>query len=343
MAVNMGAEAKLAELAAVVDTELRAFFDRLPAASFYDIMRYQLGWKDERLEDTQAWAGKRIRPALCLLACEAAGGQPAQALPAALAIELVHNFTLIHDDIEDGDHLRRNRATVWSLWGVPQALNVGDGMHVLAKRALLEDAASKPDVDRLVELSLYLDETCLRLCEGQHLDLHYQDVWDVSVQDYLNMISGKAAALIGCAAYSGAALATPDAALRARYRAFGENIGLAFQIRDDVLAIWGEQEVTGKPAADLAKRKKTLPVIYAREHASPDVAARLQAALSGPDEVDVPEVHAILEATGARQWTIKQAGAYREAALAALEATGIDNPAQDALRDLAGFTVNRPY
>jgi len=344
MAVETGAEAKLAELAEIVDSELRAFFDRLPAASFYDMMRYQLGWKDEHLNDTEAWAGKRIRPALCLLTCQAVSGEFSRAIPAAMAIELLHNFTLIHDDIEDGDHLRRNRAAVWKLWGIPQALNVGDGMHVLAKRALLEGAEGKPELPVLLELATDIDETCLRLCEGQHLDLQYQDVWDVSVKQYLTMIGGKCAALIGCAASAGAALGGASPAARQQYRAFGEFIGLAFQIRDDLLAIWGEQAVTGKPSADLEKGKKTLPLLYAREHASPAAARRLELAL-GPHakETDLDDVYAILEETGARQWTIKEATSYRQLALAALEATGVEGPAQDALRNLAGFSVERSY
>jgi geranylgeranyl diphosphate synthase type I len=345
MSVNLEPEAKLTELAELVDAKLRAFFDRLPAAQFYDMMRYQLGWKDEQLRDTSAWAGKRIRPALTLLSCQATCDDIVRALPAAMAIELLHNFTLIHDDIEDGDGLRRNRPAVWKIWGLPQALNVGDGMHVLAKRALLEGAATKPELPTLLELASYIDETCLRLCEGQHLDLRYEDVWDVSVDQYLDMIRGKCGALIGCATYAGAALGTSDPAVRDAYREFGEDIGLAFQIRDDLLAIWGEQAQTGKPSADLKKRKKTLPLIYAREHASPAAAARLKAALSGDTstEADLQDVYAILEETGARQWTIQEAAGYCDRAITALDATGIEHPSQAALRALAGFSVKRSY
>ncbi|MBV8083764.1 MAG: polyprenyl synthetase family protein, partial [Chloroflexi bacterium] len=289
--------------------------------------------------------GKRIRPALTLLSCQATGGDYQRALPAAMAIELLHNFTLIHDDIEDGDGLRRNRPAVWKIWGLAQALNVGDGMHVLAKRALLDGAAAKPELPVLLELATYIDETCLRLCEGQHLDLRYQEVWDVSVGQYLTMIGGKCAALIGCATYSGAALGTADRTVRDAYREFGEDIGLAFQIRDDLLAIWGEQAQTGKPSADLDKRKKTLPLIYAREHASPAAATRLQTALSGETttESELADVYAILEDTGARQWTIQEAAGYCDRAIAALDATGIQHPSQAALRALAGFSVKRSY
>ncbi len=340
--LKMDAETMLGQLASILDARLQGYFESMPACGFYDMMRYQLGWKDESLRDTRAWGGKRLRPAICLLSCEAVCGDYSPAMIPAMALELLHNFTLIHDDIEDGDALRRGRPALWRLCGIPQALNVGDGLHSLAKAVLFHEPTDETALAALVQVSREIDAVCLRLCEGQHLDLVYQDSWDVSVGQYLAMIAAKSGALIGCAAYAGAAMATRDELVRQRYREFGEQIGIAFQIRDDLLAIWGEQALTGKPVGDVRKRKKTLPLIFALERSAPEAASRVKRALAS-DEDCGQAVYELLDATGARQWAIAQAEGYRQASLRALEAAGNRGPAQDALCELAGFSISRCY
>ena len=174
-------------------------------ANHYSMMHYHMGWADEALRPGSLAAGKRIRPLLCLIACEAVGGNPADAMPAAAAVEILHNFSLVHDDIQDGDEIRRHRPTVWAQWGVPQAINVGDGLFALAYAALMRSAVNPPADAHLssgggnglalVALDRFT-EICIGLTEGQHLDLSFEEREDVAVSDYLHMIEGKTAALI---------------------------------------------------------------------------------------------------------------------------------------------------
>jgi geranylgeranyl diphosphate synthase type I len=234
-----------------------------PAGAHYGMMRYHLGWLNEQLAPASAPTGKRLRPLLCLLSAEACGDETERAQPVAVALELLHNFSLIHDDIEDHDSVRHHRPTVWALWGQAQGINAGDGMHVLSYLALLplaELGVPAPTVLRLLES---LAETSLIITEGQHLDLAFERREDVSPAEYLDMIGRKSAALLSCAAACGGIVAgagQPQVTALAQY---GHQLGMGFQIRDDVLGIWGEAEATGKPAGDLYRRKKTLPTLYA--------------------------------------------------------------------------------
>ena len=248
-----------------IDAQLRAALAGCQSP-MYDMLRYHLGWLDEEGNPLLGAAGKALRPTLCLLACEAAGGAYEQALPAAAALELVHNFSLIHDDIQDGDRERRHRPTVWSIWGRPQAINAGTAMRVLASLALLGLADCDTPARKVLGAAHILDESCLRLIEGQYLDISYEDRLDVGVGDYLRMIELKTASLIACSLELGALLGTDDQRAIRALRRFGLNVGLAFQIRDDVLGIWGDEERTGKPVgSDIRRRKKSLPVVYALE------------------------------------------------------------------------------
>jgi len=236
-------------------------------APLYQMMQYHLGWLDERFHSVAGPQGKHLRPLICLLSCQSVGGDWRRALPAASAIELIHDFSLIHDDIEDESDLRRHGATVWRLWGVAQAINTGDAMWALAGLSmlrLLDRGYSAGTVLRVMEL---LHQTCLELCTGQYLDLAFQSAQLVSLADYERMISGKTAALFSASAAIGAILGTADGGgeqVVDAYRGFGTELGLSYQIVDDILGIWGDPAVTGKSAAsDLLERKKTLPVLYA--------------------------------------------------------------------------------
>ncbi|HIE17431.1 MAG TPA: polyprenyl synthetase family protein, partial [Dehalococcoidia bacterium] len=250
-----------------IDTELRSVLAERQSP-LYDMMRYHFGWIDEKGNHQQGLVGKALRPTLCLLACEAVGGEYRRALPAAAAIELVHNYSLIHDDIQDDDRERRHRPTVWSIWGKPQAINAGTAMRILANIALLRLESHGVPLEKQRHIQRLLDETSLRLIEGQYLDISYESRFDITVSDYLRMIEGKTASLIACAMEVGTSLGTDDADLIESFRSIGRNLGLAFQIRDDILGIWGDKEETGKPlASDIRRRKKTLPIAYALEKA----------------------------------------------------------------------------
>jgi geranylgeranyl diphosphate synthase type I len=311
--------------ALIADTEaeiLRVVDNRDPSTEgVYDMVRYHLG-----LDREGAPSGKRIRPLLGLLAYASIAGDHVAALPGAAAVELGHNFSLVHDDIEDGDAERRHRPTLWALHGVPQAINAGDMLFSLSRIALhrlTELGFSDSKVLRLMRL---YDETCVALCEGQYIDIATSESDDLmSVDLYFNMIGRKTAALIAAAIEAGALLATDDDEVVRRYRAFGWALGIAFQLNDDVLGIWGAEQATGKEPSDIARHKKTLPVIYAFEHAGPEDREVLASLYRNGETTadDVARIKAILERTGALDFSRRKARQYRDEALAELDAAGV--------------------
>ncbi|MCL0079283.1 polyprenyl synthetase family protein [Dehalococcoidia bacterium] len=327
-----------------LEAELRRIVGDSPLP-LYHMMRYHLGWIDVSGQSQLTSGGKLLRPSLCLLSCESVGGDWHVALPAAAALELVHNFSLIHDDIEDESRERRGRPTVWSVWGQPQAINTGDAMHTLARLALLRLEGKDLAPGKILSAVRLLDETCLRLCEGQYLDMSYEERLDVSIDDYLEMIGLKTAALFECSLKLGALLGTDDERAIEGMGRFGRNLGLAFQIRDDVLGIWGEDKITGKPATDILKKKKALPVIYGIQRAGPEQRAEFLRVYSEQTiaERDVASVRQMLDRLGARQYASGVAGRYRQSALAELDETSISPSAKDQLRELAQFVVEREY
>lgn len=243
---------------------------------FYGQMQYHLGWVDAHFEPVVNNPGKLLRPTLLLLAYEAAGAHNsesndhlARALPAAAALELTHNFTLMHDDIEDSDTERRHRATVWKKWGIPQAINTGDGMFALARLTLWDVLERGVDAAVAARLGAALDRACLVLAEGQYLDISFESRAHITVAMYVDMIRRKTAALMACAAEMGALLGTRDSHVIERLRDFGLAMGVAFQVRDDMLGIWANSTESGKTrAGDLYRRKKSLPILHALEHTS---------------------------------------------------------------------------
>ncbi len=327
----------------------RAMLDLLAAPSpevepLYGAMRYHLGWADERLQPVQAPGGKRVRPLFCLLSCEAAGGDWQAAVPLAAGLELIHNFSLIHDDIEDRSELRRHRLTVWKQWGVPQAINTGDAMFSLARLAVHGLAARGIPAEVVLAVLRRLEETSLALCRGQYLDMAFEREPEVSLERYLQMIEGKTAALLACAAETGALV---GAGLRGRhdaFRRFGRELGLAFQIVDDILGIWGDPAVTGKPAADdVRSGKKTLPILRALEVLATQGDSELARLMAGRNlsDGDVAAAIRCIEATGAQAHASELARAHTKAGLAALDEAVPPSPARDALRALALRLVAR--
>jgi geranylgeranyl diphosphate synthase type I len=327
-------EAIEAELRRTVGSEAEPRAGGLPAeagehlADYYGMLAYHMGWADGRR------GGKRLRPLLCLLCCSAAGAPWQRALPVAAAIELIHNFSLIHDDIQDRSEVRHGRPTLWVRWGIPQAINTGDGMFALAHLAphrLLECDSSASTALGVLET---LDQTCLALTQGQHLDMAFEKREMVSVAEYLAMIEKKTAALIAAAALLGARLggATPER--QQHFHAFGRSLGIAFQLQDDLLGIWGDPALTGKSAAsDLEARKKSLPVVYGLER-SPEF-ARAYAQPHTPG-ASVQGLASTLEQLGARAFveaTISETTAAARAALALAQPAGAAGPALDELTD----------
>ena len=300
---------------------------------YYQMLAYHLGWTD------QTRTGKRIRPLLCLLCCTAAGGQWEQALPVAAAVELIHNFSLIHDDIQDNSELRRGRQTVWVKWGQAQAINAGDAMFTLAHlaphRLLKLGLAPEVALAALAEL----DYTCLALTQGQHLDMTFEQRSSVTVAEYIAMIEKKTAALIAAATYLGAAVAGLPAERLAHFHAYGWNLGVAFQLQDDLLGIWGNPGVTGKSAAtDLEKRKKSLPVVYGLERLPEFAAAYAQPHRSGES---VQVLADMLEEIGARDYVERRVQATTAQARTALALASAADAAGQALHELTDQLLNR--
>jgi len=312
----------------------------------YDMLQYHLGWQDIKGHPHGKYFGKLIRPCLCLLSCQAAGGNTSQILPAAASLELIHNFSLIHDDIEDTSCERHNQPTVWKLWGQPQAINAGDAMFTLAYLALLklrENGVSYAKIMRSVQI---LSEACLKLCEGQSMDITHEKRIDVSSEDYLKMIAQKTAALIAASTSIGAYLATEDERILSSFYEFGKNLGMAYQIHDDILGIWGVEGKTGKSIkSDILLKKKTLPVIYGLENSTGKNKKNLDKlySQSSIEEEDIIKVVEILNKSGALNHAQKLEQHYYQQALAQLDAVGIDPFRQAPLREVVHFLISRDY
>ncbi len=330
----------IAELIADTEAEiLRLVEGSDPAtAGVYEMCRYHLGL------DGSGSTGKRMRPLLGLLAYASITGDHRGALPGAAAVELGHNFSLVHDDIEDDDRERRHRPTLWALHGIPQAINAGDMLFSLSRIALhrLTDLGF-PDRTVLRLMRLY-DDTCVALCEGQYLDIWMAEHDDgLSVELYFDMIGRKTAALISASIQAGAILATGDEAVIERYRAFGWDLGIAFQLNDDLLGIWGRELATGKEPTDVPRKKKTLPVIYAFEHGSAGDRIRLAALYANGRLIPehVAEIVEILERTGAREYTRDQARLHRDRALGTLDAAGtIEREPRERLEEIVRSVIS---
>jgi len=286
-------------------------------------------------------SGKRIRPLLVLLSCGSAVPEPdgwRRALPAAAAVELLHNFSLIHDDIQDASPTRRGRPTVWKRWGIPQAINAGDAMYTLAYRALLDQGAvSGPEI--ALEAQAVLQETSLALTRGQFLDLDFETRSEVSLEAYWEMIGGKTAALLAACTELGALAAGIEEPRRTAYREFGRSLGLAFQAQDDLLGIWGDESQTGKSTAgDLAAGKKSLPILYGLGRDG-EFARRWRAGPVHPDAA--AGMAEILETEGARRFTEAQVHARTGEAMHYLEEAEPAGEPGELLAFLANSLIRR--
>jgi geranylgeranyl diphosphate synthase type I len=322
-----------------IETELKQVVSRLDESrthGFHEMLTYHLGWSGPGAGPEAT--GKRIRPLLLLLTCAACGAAWQPALSAAACMELIHNFSLVHDDIQDGSEIRRGRLTIWKKWGMAQAINVGDVLFILAQQALLEIRNNfTPEI--ALKSGAIVHEACLALSSGQFLDISYENQPDLIIQDYWPMISGKTAALLSACTQVGALLGGADEPAQENYRKFGYYIGLAFQMQDDYLGIWGDSAMTGKSnESDLATGKKTLPVLYGLEKKGP-FALRWAEGPIFPDEVG--HLSDQLAREGAKSYTQNSIDQMTDLALKFLRATATQGEAWDALYDLANNLLNR--
>jgi geranylgeranyl diphosphate synthase type I len=258
-------------------------------------------------------------------------------------LELLHNFTLVHDDVMDDDETRRHRPTVWVVWGRPQAIDAGDLLHVLATLSVLRSGGNGASAPLAKDATEVVTQGCRLVTEGQHLDIAFETAANVGVADYLDMIARKSAALLAVAFELGAIFAGNDPATRDACRTYGQELGIVFQIRDDVLGIWGNPAVTGKPVgADIEKRKKTLPIIHALETSDGPDRTRLRSMFSD-DGVppDVEATTAILERAGSRDFTEHRLRQHARQASKALSQLPVSNWGRRNLESVATYIATR--
>lgn len=322
-----------------VELELQKQISRLDTPRtkpFHEMLTYHMGWTGEGAGPEAT--GKRIRPLLVLLCTSSCGTDWQSALPAAASIELIHNFSLVHDDIQDNSPKRRGRDTAWVKWGAPMAINVGDALFVISNQAIVDLKENYP-AEVVVRAAEILNNTCLELTRGQFLDISYEERIDLTVEDYWPMIAGKTAALLSASCHIGSLLGGADDSNQEAFRSFGHYLGLAFQVQDDILGIWGDEVVTGKSAAsDLAEGKNSLPVLAG-------LARRGQFAerwFRGPiQSEEVDEVRRLLASEGgliAAQDASKQ---MTDLALMSLREADPQGEAGEALSELADKLLKR--
>lgn len=322
-----------------IESELQRQIARLDeprTRPFYDMLTYHMGWTGEGAGPEAT--GKRIRPLMVLLTTAACETEWLHAVPAAAAVELVHNFSLVHDDIQDNSDKRRGRATTWKIWGMPMAINAGDALFVLSNQAIIDLSANYP-AETVVKAASVLHNTCLDLTRGQFLDMSYEKRDDLGVEDYWPMIAGKTAALLSACCHIGSILGGADESKQDAYRSFGHAVGLAFQVQDDILGIWGDEAITGKSAAsDLLEGKKSLPVLHGLSKGI-KFAERWAKGAIQPDEVE--EMAQVLASEGSYEYTHGMSRQMTTLALDSLREAGPQGEAGEALMELANKLMKR--
>lgn len=323
---------------------MRAAVDRL-AAPMDTVAAYHFGWIDAQGNPTEGDSGKAVRPALALISAEAAGAAPEVGIPGAVAVELVHNFSLLHDDLMDGDEQRRHRDTVWKVHGPAQAILVGDALFALANELLLELGTVEAG-----RATRRLTTATRKLIDGQAQDISYEHRERVTVEECLEMEGNKTGALLACAVSIGAVLGGADDRTADKLEEYGYHLGLAFQAVDDLLGIWGDPESTGKQTwSDLRQRKKSLPVVAALAAGGP-ASERLGELLAADakssdfdsfSEEEFATRAALIEEAGGREWTSEEARRQHSIAVQALHDVELPAHVRAQLTALADFVVVR--
>jgi geranylgeranyl diphosphate synthase type I len=305
--------------------------------SLYHMLTYHLGWSGENRSSISQ--GKRIRPLLVLLSNAAVEGYWENVVPAAASIELIHNFSLIHDDIEDKSLERRGRKTLWAIHGIPLAINAGDALFSLSFIAITRLLNDYP-ADLCLKAFSLISNACLALTMGQHLDISFENSDKVSVENYIEMIRGKTAALLATSMELGALLSGINKEKQALYHQTGENIGLAFQVYDDILGIWGNVKKTGKSAAtDILNRKKSLPILFGIAQEG----LFMEMWHSDFPVERVAEMANQLKVEGAYDYAKTEAERYTQAALSAVEKANPSGPYADTFNQLIEFLTMREF
>ena len=315
-------------------------------APVYNLLRYYMGWVDPEGNAASGTEGKYLRPTLCLFSCEAVGGSRERAMPAAAALELIHNFSLIHDDIQDRDETRHHRKTLWAIWGIPKALVAGNVLRIVAD-STLDDLQSKGvPSSRIVQAINQLTQAYLEMIEGQYLDISFEGQHEVGLKRYLEMIARKTGALIRCSVTVGALIGSPDTKVADAFRESGRALGFIFQVRDDILGIWGDEESTGKPVgADIRRKKNSFPAVYAMSQASGEDKRHLMRIYGAgePSDADVEDALHIMDGLNVREHAHALAGVQGEVAVEALASVEMDERARREYENLVDFLLYREH
>jgi len=303
----------------------------------YDLLRYHMGWTDQQGTPQDSPPRLHFQSMLTMVCCQALSGDYSVSLPAAAGIELIHNYTLVHGDVQSNRAVSEDRPSVWWVWGPAQAINVGDGLHALGRNTIMRLAQRGIPPERVLPAVTSLDKACLALCEGQYMDLEFQEKLMVTSADYHDMIGRKTGALTGCATELGAIAAGADDNVRTAYQKMGQGLGMAWQISLDIADLWGRRD-DGMTSSNMLNKKKSLPLIYALENSSLADKRALgnvyMKRVLQPE--DVTQVIAILDQGGARQFAESRA---RELAKEALSGTGLAAEGSGPLRDLTDWAL----
>ncbi|MBI9048432.1 MAG: polyprenyl synthetase family protein [Anaerolineaceae bacterium] len=327
----------------VIETDLQCFIEKSIPDSQSDLrymLQYHMGWVG--IGAGKAAQGKRIRPILALLCAELCNLSVDQVLPFCTAIELLHNFSLIHDDIEDGDEKRRGRETLWKIWGIPQAINTGDLLFSMAAKSMIRSIGKLPDHVIIAGIDAF-HETCSQLTIGQHLDMKFEDMENIAPDLYLEMIGGKTAALLGYCSGIGSILSNADQENRKLHFQFGQALGVAFQIQDDYLGIWGDIKVTGKAnRSDLISRKKSFPILCGL--AKQGKFYKVWNEMTTINTTDVEKLALLLEEEEIDQLVLAEVKRYTDSATALLKQIAIENNTVSLiLKQLVDKLMDRNY
>ena len=324
-----------------------ARLDQPRTKQFHEMLTYHMGWTGEGAGAEAT--GKRIRPLLVLLASASFGLEGKKdekeidpywlhAKSAAAAIELIHNFSLVHDDIQDNSDKRRGRNTVWVNWGAPMAINVGDALFVIANQAILDLAEYYP-AEVVIKAAGILNNSCLDLTRGQFLDMSYEERNDLGIDEYWLMVGGKTSALMAACTHIGALLGNASETEQEAYRLFGWHLGLAFQVQDDILGIWGDELITGKSAAsDLVEGKNSLPVLYGLGKRGKFAERWAQGSITASE---VKDVAMQLEIEGGKKYAEEISIKETQKALAYLDQANPRGEAGAAMHQLANMLLKR--
>tara|TARA_Y100001001_G_C8009063_1_gene309023 strand:- start:1413 stop:2432 length:1020 start_codon:yes stop_codon:yes gene_type:complete len=308
----------------------------------YDMLRYCMGWSDAYGAPLETKKGKGIRPSLCLFTCDALGGDIEKALPAAVSLELIHNFSLIHDEIQDSDEIRHHRPTLWNVWGIPKALVAGNVMRVLADKSM---STMPSDHSKLLTVSSSIvSEACLEMIEGQYMDISFEGGDGISVDQYMKMISHKTGALLRSSVHIGAVIGSRGGRVADIFREIGIKLGFMFQIRDDILGTWGETTSTGKPVgSDIRRKKNTLPIIHARETQPYQEEISELYSLEFIEDHHVDRVLDILDATKAGHYCQGLVENYALEVSKDIQEIGFSKNSKEEFQALVSFLVDRSF